>query len=1630
MPSEVEKAAAKAQISSLAEKQYANALKSVGTLQDVGFHKFKSQLKLVAHSDGWHPSVLDETKAVPAPSSRTDKYKADVNNAYKLIRVKTDGHAVENILESGDMGDARAAWLAVQRHFVRPTAGGKSAASKKFHNSSMETTNSDLLEWGSTVHRNANDLKSVGGLADEDAMITCFLDGLLPEFEPIKDIIESAASVGTLAEVQAKVEDYAAKKSLTDLRKSSKNAKHRTFMAVGKTTTPPSGINPDEPCRMYSLGKCRWGNKCYRSHKGPGGCLPGAPGEKKVPSCNFCQEPGHILKECALYAANPPAVNMVVGGDAQAATSPATFITSAKDGQSPFVPVPGRMPTVMHIGGTYPSRPTKPPAASAFMMEAHPETEEFTVHPQQLPIADAPEKVKAQAQEACVAAYASLEGPRANNHTLGGGILAVLMLLYAIMSLPAKAQSYLQASLIVIAAVMVGTALVCQAIGWVPTSLFSSRHSTDGPHEELSVENDKRAQKVSPPKSTNTIFTTRKVTTRMLLVCIFGLIMTGFVAFAVADAGPTALDTAYVQATSYLNEDGSISVPDQYEWCCDTGTNRFVTNDVRDFVPGSIRRSPINVAVGGGVVISPCSGTVRIKSINHNHVIECEDVLFLPECAKKLVPAYQFLNKGCSLSLSDNYVCLHKDKTLILSGKEFGGLYYYHSQTERYQSNISHVLGDEPDTVDPSYRSSALFGLPVGKHISAKSADFSQKLLEAHWAYGHLNFKKLRKMFGLSAKGDDPHCPACTIAKQKQKALADHAHTRASRINYLMWIDIGFTAGSRFKFQLYVDDFTRESFIDVLKSKDQCLPRWKDLQAHLENEHFPYKFARVKTDSEPIYWTPAWEEYCSSHGLIHDFSSAYKHGQLGVVERAMATVGVPFRCTMLTGNAPEKLIPYALRFANVIRNHSPTKANNGWSPIEKRLGRKIPINSRLLKGPLFCLVFAQIYADERIKHGRRGVACVYLGYDPVNNTYIVMEWETQAIYYCADVEFYPNVFPFRSDPKRTVGTLNRFDDLAPNITDQMERGDVEEQRLSIRQRGYRLSGGKDIADIPDKDVAPDSNFTHSGTFFVHPYGPDPENMDEALLMADADDWVMAELAEKESWKAHDAYEIVLRTQATSRGKRIFKNKPVLKRKFNPPDDDFPFGSLDKHKYRLTIAAYTKTLTEGIDYKEKHAGTVRWNAIKVILAIAVKEDYDIILLDIKTFFLYGKFTVEEVYMELPERWAENDESPPEYIMRLKSSVYGWPAAPNLAQYELNQQLISEKEMKPTRADDCVFVSTDKSTGYVACGTHVDDILTAGDPAGLKKVRACLEKKFKITVKENPTHVTGVQIQRNREKKWAKLHQCDYVTKLLEKEHMLNSTPVDTPMDPGTAKVLMQLPQDAATPESTREYLSILGALMWLYCRCRPDLMFCVNLFSRFSRCASPDHLKVIRGRPLRYLNGTRDYGIVFMAGEDDEWKLSGSSDADLAGDLNSAKSTLSVITKLGMCGNISSSTNLERKICTSTGQAETYAFVRLIKEVLWVRLLLNDLGYEQEGPTPCETDNDGVIIQSTKLVNHAAAKHYRISQAFIRQIVLDSLVEPVPVNTNDNPADMGTKALHAPAFHRHRAAVMGPQDRPT
>jgi len=226
---------------------------------------------------------------------------------------------------------------------------------------------------------------------------------------------------------------------------------------------------------------------------------------------------------------------------------------------------------------------------------------------------------------------------------------------------------------------------------------------------------------------------------------------------------------------------------------------------------------------------------------------------------------------------------------------------------------------------------------------------------------------------------------------------------------------------------------------------------------------------------------------------------------------------------------------------------------------------------------------------------------------------------------------------------------------------------------------------------------------------------------------------------------------------------------------------------------------------------------------------------------------------------------------------------------------------------------------------------------------------------------------------------------------------------------------------------KKYQSLVGSLLWLY-KTRPDLMYVTNLLARFCRSATAAHLKLAM-RVLRYLKGTVDYGIVFQAGFKNDGVLSAEADADLAGDLITSRSTSGGYVKLGEHGTVACNSSLERKISTSTGQAETYSLASLVKEVVWIRHLLHELRLPQTKPTMTGTDNQGVEIQATKSVNHATAKHYRISQAYVRSKDMDGTIKVVKVSTALNHSDFLTKPLCRLLFERHRDAVMGPQRPP-
>jgi hypothetical protein len=92
--------------------------------------------------------------------------------------------------------------------------------------------------------------------------------------------------------------------------------------------------------------------------------------------------------------------------------------------------------------------------------------------------------------------------------------------------------------------------------------------------------------------------------------------------------------------------------------------------------------------------------------------------------------------------------------------------------------------------------------------------------------------------------------------------------------------------------------------------------------------------------------------------------------------------------------------------------------------------------------------------------------------------------------------------------------------------------------------------------------------------------------------------------------------------------------------------------------------------------------------------------------------------------------------------------------------------------------------------------------------------------------------------------------------------------------------------------------------------------------------------------------------------------------------------------------------------------------------------LREFGLAEQGRVSCLVDNAGVVKQAVNTTNHALAKHYRVSQAYIRQMCDDEEIVMTKIDSEDNPADFFTKALDKGPFEKHRLTIMGPQRNPS
>ncbi|KAJ9556791.1 hypothetical protein OSB04_011405 [Centaurea solstitialis] len=183
------------------------------------------------------------------------------------------------------------------------------------------------------------------------------------------------------------------------------------------------------------------------------------------------------------------------------------------------------------------------------------------------------------------------------------------------------------------------------------------------------------------------------------------------------------------------------------------------------------------------------------------------------------------------------------------------------------------------------------------------------------------------------------------------------------------------------------------------------------------------------------------------------------------------------------------------------------------------------------------------------------------------------------------------------------------------------------------------------------------------------------------------------------------------------------------------------------------------------------------------------------------------------------------------------------------------------------------------------------------------------------------------------------------------------------------------------------------------------MFAVCVCARYQVRPKESHLHAVK-RIFKYLKGQPRLGLWYP--NDSSFDLVAYTDSDYGGANLDRKSTLGGCQFLG--GRLVSwQCKKQTTVSQSTTEAEYIAASQCCSQVLWIQNQMQDYGLSFL-QTPIYIDNNSAISIVNNPVKHSKTKHIEIKYHFIRDCNEKKLIQVLKVHTDDQYADLFTKAF--------------------
>jgi transposase InsO family protein len=262
-----------------------------------------------------------------------------------------------------------------------------------------------------------------------------------------------------------------------------------------------------------------------------------------------------------------------------------------------------------------------------------------------------------------------------------------------------------------------------------------------------------------------------------------------------------------------------------------------------------------------------------------------------------------------------------------------------------------------------------------------------------HRRLAHINYRALpilsKMVTGLPdiQVERDGVCKGCALGKNvkgsftssdnRSKGILDIIHSDVCR---QMMVP---SLGNFVYYVLFIDDYSRKTWIYFLKAKDEVFNKFQEFKALVENLS-ERKIKVLRSDNGGEYTSKEFKYFCREAGIKRELTTPYNPQQNGVAERKNRSIVEATKAMIHDQGLPMHLWEEASSTTVYVQNRSPHKILGNKTPEEVFTGKKPEISHLRIFG---CPVFIHVPKEKRTKLEPSGKKGTFVGYSETSKAY-------------------------------------------------------------------------------------------------------------------------------------------------------------------------------------------------------------------------------------------------------------------------------------------------------------------------------------------------------------------------------------------------------------------------------------------------------------------------------------------------------------------------------------------------------------------------------------------------------------------------------------------------------------------